>query len=97
MKVNFHQVYANCMVVLQNKSIMAKYVIKIDKRKKIAIREFEERYKCSNITKCIAEDRLFVNESEDDYTSIKSAKLYNSKAEAEDSITEDFELVFKIS
>lgn len=66
-----------------------KYGIKIDLR----------RSKCfdDTIRKCVRENKLWVDESEGDYTFIQDAKVYDTEADAELSITEDWEMVCKLT
>jgi Tfp pilus assembly pilus retraction ATPase PilT len=87
----------NCVNELIYKKDMEKYYcVKIDKRRKKAIENFENNYKTDSITKCIERNQLYVNETEDDYVLKQYAKKYCSYEEAEQSITEDFEIVSRL-
>lgn len=61
------------------------YGIKIDKRKK---HKFND-----GIFECVANNRLWCNESEDGYVEKKYAKRFPTQSDADKSITEEWEIV----
>ena len=86
----------NCSNELIYKKDMEKYYcVKIDKRKKKAIEEQLERYKL-DLQPFIDRNEIYVDEEEGNYVTKQFAKKYCSLEEAENAITEDFEMVSKL-
>ena len=61
------------------------YGIKIDKRKKLSFN--------NAILECIASNQLWCNESEDGYVEKKYAKRFPTRSDADQTITEEWEIV----
>jgi len=86
----------NCSNELIFKKEMEKYYcVKIDKRKKKAIEEHLEKYRI-DLQPFIEKNEIYVDEEEGKYVSKQFAKKYCSLEEAENAITEDFEMVSKL-